>query len=487
MDPPPPEPPTIVAIAPSRVAASLERVEVSGPSPRDTAGIPWSSLARTTRTPGSWRVTGTWSSEAGESLLVPTCAGRGTVVVDDVLRPAPNAGPFVVPLGPGRHTLRMTVKVSAYEKRIACSAPPTFGRTVASARSSTGVAEGTPTPDDAKDGAVGGTVANGAGRGRWMSLAVPTASSAKGGARAVAYVPASHDVRAACAVLVGLHPWNGSPWTYAAYEELLVAADARDVCLLFPDGLGNSLYTAAAEDAVLAALDAFGRSVAVDSSRVSIWGASMGGAGATTIGFHHPDRFARITSLFGDSKYDMTTYVKGILGDDAGARRVNALDVADNVRHVPVHLVHGEDDRVSPIVQSSMLADALRSRGYAVTFDRVADAGHDGALVARTVRGIVDEAARARAPKFPTRVTYRSVRLSDTSVYGVTFVRRGPGDAFVDVEAIGGSVRVHGASNVARILLGPGALGLPDGAYASPGDVDVEGSKTTIRVERTPR
>ena len=26
--------------------------------------------------------------------------------------------------------------------------------------------------------------------------------------------------------------------------------------------------------------------------RVSIWGASMGGAGATTVGFHHPDRFA---------------------------------------------------------------------------------------------------------------------------------------------------------------------------------------------------
>src|SRR6202142_3858081 len=106
----------------------------------------------------------------------------------------------------------------------------------------------------------------------------------------------------------------------------------------------------------MVALDQLGRGLAVHPRAVSIAGASMGGAGATTIGFHRPDRFASITSFFGDSKYDLATYVRPILRDEAGAHAVNAADVADNARNVPVWLVHGEDDRVSPIAQSEILA-----------------------------------------------------------------------------------------------------------------------------------
>ena len=53
------------------------------------------------------------------------------------------------------------------------------------------------------------------------------------------------------------------------------------------------------------AMAALAARVAVDPHRVSIWGASMGGAGATTIAFHRPDRFAGVTSFFGDSEYDL--------------------------------------------------------------------------------------------------------------------------------------------------------------------------------------
>ena len=108
------------------------------------------------------------------------------------------------------------------------------------------------------------------------------------------------------AVLVGLHPWNAGMWAYAAYDELLAEARARGVLLLMPSGLGNSLYTADAEDEVLRAIDALASVVIVPTSvdaahalNVSLWGASMGGAGTTTIAFHHPDRFAAATSFFG--------------------------------------------------------------------------------------------------------------------------------------------------------------------------------------------
>src|SRR5207302_6066605 len=98
------------------------------------------------------------------------------------------------------------------------------------------------------------------------------------------------------------------------------------------------------EDEVMRAVAAAESAVAVDPTRVSIWGASMGGAGATTIGFHHPDRFAFVASWFGDSRYDLTTYVKHLVPDEAAAKKLNALDMLENARHLRVLLVHGEDD-----------------------------------------------------------------------------------------------------------------------------------------------
>jgi dienelactone hydrolase len=225
-----------------------------------------------------------------------------------------------------------------------------------------------------------------------------------------------------------------------------------------PSGLGNSLYTARAEDEVLRAIDAFSTHVSVDPRRVSLWGASMGGAGATTIGLHHPDRFATITSFFGDSRYDVSTYVRSILHDEAGAHAVNGLDVVDNARHVPIWLVHGEDDHVSPITQSSMLARALAERRYSVRFDRIPKMGHQGALVARFASELVSVAAEARAPEHPSRVTFKGVRPTDRDAYGVHF-SAGSGDAIVDLERRVDGVHILHATGITSITLAPGALG----------------------------
>ena len=67
----------------------------------------------------------------------------------------------------------------------------------------------------------------------------------------------------------------------------------------------------------------------------------------------------------------------------------------------------------SAIAQSEMLAQALSSRGFAVRFDRVPHAGHEGEVVARDAAERVDPAGAARAPHALPPVTYRSVRSSD--------------------------------------------------------------------------
>jgi enterochelin esterase-like enzyme len=415
----------------------LETAEVR---PRDGGGGPWRStrwrdLTGTPLAPGRYEVRVRFTSEhPGESLQVPPCAGRRAVRVDAISLPdAP--GPAVTAVRPGLHGLVIELDVSRYEKRIACGEPPRLG-----------IAE------DSTEGL--GT------------LTFESPHAGQGGGRAVVYLPPGHDLHAFGALLVGLHPWNGTPWTYTAYDELLREARARGVLLLMPSGLGNSLYTADAEDEVLRAIDALASVVRGSDAPdprpldVSLWGASMGGAGATTIGFHHPDRFLAVTSFFGDSRYDLSTYVRAILRDPLAAHRVNALDIVDNARNLPVWLIHGEDDATSPIGQSEMLAVALQQRGFSIRFDRAPGMGHSGALVARYLHEVVSHAATARAGAPAPRVTYFSVRPSDTGAYGVRIERASPtGDAFVDVERRDDGLHVRRADGVRALRLEPGALG----------------------------
>jgi pimeloyl-ACP methyl ester carboxylesterase len=413
---------------------SIEDAEVRGPtSGADWKAVAWDDLGGLALLPGRYEVRVRATAGGGvEAVELPVCAVRKGLLLDGEPVESPARAPAVVALGEeGPHEITLEVDVGVYEHRIACGAAPRAGTRVKTHE----------------------------GLG---ALVFDSPHGPDGGGGAVVFVPAGHDWSAPAPLLVGTHPWNSDRWTYAAYRELLRTADERDVVLLMPDGLGNSLYIAKAEDEVMRAIAALEAEIAVDLHAVSIWGASMGGAGATTIGFHHPDHFATITSFFGDSKYDVTTYVRSLLPDDATAHRVNALDIVENARQVPVWLIHGDADATSPIKQSVMLWDAMRARGFDVRFDRIHGRGHEGALVAHDAAEIVERASTMRAPATPSRVTYWSVRKEDTGAYGVGIERaRDHGDAYVDVELVAGVVHVRRARGVRAIVLARGALGVP--------------------------
>ncbi len=395
----------------------------------------FAALSRTRLETGPVTLRATAPGAAG-AIEIPQCGRRGAVTIDGT-RYAPPPGPFVVRVPPRNeaHAISIELTVSEYERRAACGDPIRAGTAV-----------------DSRDGI------------STIDFTSPAADVARGGGHAVLYVPPGHDLAKPSAMLVGVHPWNGDAWTYAAYAELLAAARQNDVVLLMPSGLGNSLYTAGPELEVMRAIDAAEHAVAIDPRRVSIWGASMGGQGACTIGLHHPDRFAFIASYFGDAKFDLSTYVRSILPTPDAAHRVNPVDVIDNARHVPIWLIHGDADRTSNVRESDELAAALRQRQYEVRYDRPAGRGHEGLLVAEHVAEIVSRAARAQSPARPTRVTFRSVRPEDDRAYGVRLVRAGAGDMFVDVERAGDGVAVHAAENVRAIVLESGALGVARGA-----------------------
>jgi len=423
--------PVVPAVAGTRVAeidlgtGAHDRLE-------SVQHVAWDALATMNVIPGLHWVTFPVSTAA---VLVPVCAGRKQVLVDDVdTHVAPGPAVIDVPRDGRTHRVAIQIDVSGYEHRIACSEAPRSGE-----RSTVDYL--------------------------LLPLTFESPHAASGGGHAVLYVPPGHDRLRRAPLLVALHPWNGSIWTYAAYEPLLKAArlaptDLANLVILFPSGLGNSLYTANAEDEALRAMAATRALVPIDPDRVTLFGASMGGAGATTVGFHHPDMFAAIISFFGDSKYDLSTYVRGILHDGLGTHLVNALDVVDNARNVPVWLVHGEDDHVSPLAQSAKLDRALRAKHFDVRFDRVPGAGHEGRVVTDFATRIVDVAIKARRIEAPSRVSYWSVRPSDVEAYGIRITRASTvGDAFFDIERQGDSVHLLGATGVR-------AIHLPRGAFA---------------------
>lgn len=408
----------------------------------DDKPLPFSALATTSVSEGAHTVRFEVERGGPSRVLLAPCAGK---VQPSVRLDGAPISTHVGPAGQhfdldaGRHTVELSLQVSGYEKRVACGAPPRVGPLTWSEAGLRELRYPSTRPRGSCERCRPGqalvfvprTVAEGAARG----------TLAKG-----------------APLLLGLHPWNGALETYAAYMQLLEAAEREGVVLLFADGLGNSLYTKDAEDEVMAALDAMIAVFPIDRDRVSIFGASMGGAGATTVGFHRPDRFAGITSLFGDSKYDLSSYVRRLLPSEADAVRVNALDVVENVRNVPVVLVHGDADKSSKIEQSEWLEQALRRLGYTVRFDRKPGRGHEGRLVSELADDMVHRAATERRVTAPTRVSYRSVRATDVGAYGVSF-RKTTAMSFLDLERRADHLQVHACSGIGAIDLEPGALG----------------------------
>ena len=433
----------------------------------DGKPVAWGDLARTTRTGKHSLSFGISTGSGARMLLVPPCAGVETLGFDAAPSSPPGepdrrtlakgsdrlTAPRLVAIPPGAKTFDLALDVGSYESRIACGFAPAVG-------------------------AAGGPTAGVA------TLTFASSNAHKDAGAAYVYLPSNFATNPSekRALLVAPHPWGGDAATYLRYAELFAAADADGVVVLFPSGLGNSLYTAPAERETMLALDAVMSVLPIDSERIGIWGASMGGAGATTIGYHHPDRFNVVASFFGDSRYDRKTYVRSILTSDAAAQAVNADDVAENGLHLTTILVHGTADKVSPPKQTTLFCDHLKKLGYSPTCTMLAGRGHEGGVVAQEIAAVVHAVATVRSPAHPSHVRFRTVRPSDDRAYGVRLLRADASKpAYIDVEARAGSVVVHASENVKSLGLANDALGLGTGSAAEiPVTVDAGVAKVTL-------
>lgn len=102
-------------------------------------------------------------------------------------------------------------------------------------------------------------------------------------------------------------------------------------------------------------LDSAVKQYRVDENRIYLTGISMGGYGTWHMAMEQPTRFAAIAPICG-----------------GGNPRL-----ASRIRHLPVWVFHGAQDKVVPISESQVMADALENLGGNVRFTIYPNAGHD--------------------------------------------------------------------------------------------------------------
>ncbi len=112
-----------------------------------------------------------------------------------------------------------------------------------------------------------------------------------------------------------------------------------------------------------ALLDRIAETYAVDRSRISVTGLSMGGAGTWEMGLRYPRAFAALVPIAGFYR----------LGSEEVPAELAAL------QEVPVWAFHGAADTSVPAWQTEVLVKALERMGGNVRFTLYPEAGHEQA------------------------------------------------------------------------------------------------------------
>lgn len=191
---------------------------------------------------------------------------------------------------------------------------------------------------------------------------------------------------------VGLHGMNGGPLSMlrvffggdddkksmAELDRTMGPTPPVDAYVIAPHAHGNAMYRQLGEEEVMDAIAwARARWPDIDPDRIYVTGFSMGGIGAASIPFHHPDVFAAAQPLCGYHSYFIRRDVAGrpkrpweqfLLEERSNVSWV------DNGARLPLWIVHGTHDL--PEENSGVLIEAYEKRKFTVQHDHP-DLGHD--------------------------------------------------------------------------------------------------------------
>jgi len=187
------------------------------------------------------------------------------------------------------------------------------------------------------------------------------------------YRPRRAAAAQALPLVVLLHGYVPS---YNKLRWMTIDASLQSACedlgfsLLLPFGRGNTDFLTIGEVDVLQAIDEVAARWGVDVSRIYLAGYSMGGSGVWTLLSHYPDRFAAALVWSGRNDYFYWHEDKyrqaGVSRDTIPAWKRflilvdNPYDFPENLRHMPLRVVHPPDDSLVQPGQSTRIYEKLK-------------------------------------------------------------------------------------------------------------------------------
>ena len=249
-------------------------------------------------------------------------------------------------------------------------------------------------------------------------------------------------------------------------EMAAIAADSGRSCVVLrPTGRGpGSVYQNYGEVDVLEAIDHVAGHHAIDRDRISITGASMGGAAVWYLVSHYPDLFAAAAPFCGYCDYRLWEKPGGLSfhmhpWEEASWQSRSAAFLVDNLRHTPLWIVHGEWDRAVgggvPVAHSRQMAELLAERAFPHTYTEVPATGHDcrtPEIWQRVIPWLLDQ----RRPESPAHVSLVAHTLRHNRCHWVEIDQLAGNDSPGEVEARRSGDRLTVTTEGVRALsLGP--------------------------------
>ncbi len=173
----------------------------------------------------------------------------------------------------------------------------------------------------------------------------------------------------------------------------------------------------------------------IDENKLYLTGLSMGGGGTGRIGIQHPGRFAAIAPVCGyfDARFrgneeELPDFVQRLFA------LKSPKNMAENLMHVPVKLMHGDADPVVPPEGSRELHDILRGLDYHSELEMYPGVDHDAWTPAYKEARIFDWFSQFERDPYPRHVRFKTARMNE-GAYWVHIYEPHTLRAFASVDA----------------------------------------------------
>lgn len=184
------------------------------------------------------------------------------------------------------------------------------------------------------------------------------------------FVPESYNESDPAPLIISLHGLGRSYDWLMGYHGLLDEAESGGFIVVTPLGyVRRGWYgsrptedpqdSSRSEQDVMEVMKLVRSEFNVDSNRIYLWGHSMGGAGTYHIASRYPDLFAGL----------------GVAAP-ATPQPAGSAEVLERIRHIPILVLHGDNDQTVPVELTRSWVATMRELGMQHVYVEISDGDH---------------------------------------------------------------------------------------------------------------